>query len=182
MKPGLILIDFQNDYFGGGKMELFDMERAADNAKKLLALFRNEALPLFHIQHIATQTAAAFFQPNTMGVEINDSVRPQSDEIVIQKHFPNGFRETGLLENLKNSGVEVIVICGAMSHMCIDATTRAAFDFGFDCIVIEDACATRNLQYKGETIEARNVHGAFMAALSARYAKVVSVNEYIEGI
>jgi nicotinamidase-related amidase len=180
MKPGLILIDIQNDYFAGGKMELFNMERAADNAKKLLATFRKTNLPLFHIQHISAQPNAVFFQPNTAGVEINKSVLPQSDEIVIKKHFPNSFRGTGLLKNLKNSGVEVVVICGAMSHMCIDATTRAAFDFGFDCMVIEDACATRDLQHKGETIEANKVHGAFMSALSARYARVISADEYID--
>jgi nicotinamidase-related amidase len=179
MKHGLILIDIQNDYFAGGNMELFQMDRAAENAKKLLALYRNAGLPLFHIQHISTQPAAAFFLPNTTGVEINESVFPRHDEIVIEKHFPNSFRDTGLLKNLKNSGVESAVICGAMSHMCIDATTRAAFDFGFDCIVIEDACTTRDLRYKGEIIEAGKVHGAFMAALSARYAKVVSADEYI---
>ncbi len=179
MKPGLILVDIQNDYFAGGNMTLFEMDRAADNAKKLLALFRHAKLPLFHIQHIATQPSATFFRPNTAGVEINESVLPRSDEIVIEKHFPNSFRETGLLKNLKHYGVDVAVICGAMSHMCIDATTRAAFDFGFDCIVIEDACASRDLQHKGETIEARKVHGAFMSALSARYAKVISADEYI---
>jgi nicotinamidase-related amidase len=179
MKPGLILIDIQNDYFAGGNMELLDMERAADNAKKLLASFRNATLPLFHIQHISTDPTATFFQPNTAGVEINERVLPQSVEIVIKKHFPNSFRETGLFKNLENSGIEVVVICGAMSHMCIDATTRAAFDFGFDCIVIEDACATRDLHHKGQRIEASKVHGAFMSALSARYAKVISAEEYL---
>ena len=180
MKPGLILIDIQNDYFAGGNMELSGMQRAAGNAKRLLVSFRDAKLPLFHIQHIATQPAATFFQPNTTGVEINENVFPQSGEIVIKKHFPNSFRETGLLENLKNSRVEVVVICGAMSHMCIDATTRAAFDLGFNCIVIEDACATRDLQHKGESIEASKVHGAFMSALSAIYARVISADEYLD--
>jgi nicotinamidase-related amidase len=179
MKPGLILIDIQNDYFAGGNMELFDMERAADNAKKLLASFRNAKLPLFHIQHISTRPGATFFKPDTTGVEINERVLPQSDESVVQKHFPNSFRETGLFELLENSGVETVVICGAMSHMCIDATVRAAFDLGFNCIVIEDACATRDLQHKGEKIEAGKVHGAFMSALSALYARVISADEYI---
>jgi nicotinamidase-related amidase len=180
MKPGLILIDIQNDYFTGGNMELSGMQRAADNAKKLLASFRGTKLPLFHIQHIATQPTATFFQPDTTGVEINERVLPQFDEMVIKKHFPNSFRETGLFNSLKNSGVETVVICGAMSHMCIDATTRAAFDLGFNCIVIEDACATRDLRHKGERIEASKVHGAFMSALSVIYARVVSADEYLD--
>lgn len=178
MKPGLILIDIQNDYFVGGNMELSHMERAADQATKLLSFFRDANLPLFHIQHIATSSTATFFKPNTTGVEINECVLPQHEEIVIKKQFPNSFRDTDLLMNLKRSKVNDLVICGAMSHMCIDATTRAAFDLGFNCIVIEDACATRDLQYKGVTIEAGQVHGAFMAALSALYAKVISVDAY----
>ncbi len=182
MKSALILIDIQNDYFIGGNLELNHMEPAANQAKKLLTLFRNANLPLFHIQHISTLPTATFFKPNTSGVEINERVLPQPNEIVIIKHFPNSFRNTDLFMNLKMSEVDNVVICGAMSHMCIDATTRAAFDFGFNCIVIEDACATRDLWHKGVKIEAGQVHGAFMAALSARYGKVISVDEYIERI
>lgn len=53
--------------------------------------------------------------PNTKGAEIHESVAPQPDGIVIVKHFPNSFRETSLLEYLKDSEVEEVVICGAMS-------------------------------------------------------------------
>ena len=180
MKPGLILIDIQNDYFTDGNLELYQMEPAADQAKKILNFFRNANLPLFHIQHISTLPSATFFKPNTDGVEINERVFPQPNEIVIQKNFPNSFRDTDLLLNLKKAEVDDVVICGAMSHMCIDATTRAAFDLGFNCIVIEDACAIRDLQFKDITIEARQVHVAFMAALSARYAKVISVDKCID--
>jgi nicotinamidase-related amidase len=179
MKKGLLLIDIQNDYFPGGNMELVGMDQAAHNAGLLLQAFRSTQLPVFHIQHIAKRPGATFFLPNTEGVEIHKSVAPQSEEAVIEKHFPNSFRDTDLLSILKRSEVEDVIICGAMSHMCVDATTRAAFDFGFRCTVIEDACATRNLEHKGVKVEARKVHAAFMAALAAPYAKVISANELI---
>ena len=98
---------------------------------------------------------------------------PAPGEPVITKHFPNSFGRRNLLDRLRNDGVEQLVIAGAMSHMCIDATTRAAFDLGFRCIVVEDACATRDLEFKGEKIKARDVHGAFMAALKMVYAEVL---------
>ncbi|BDA71779.1 isochorismatase [Calothrix sp. PCC 7716] len=178
VKQGLILVDIQNDYFPGGSLELFGVEQAAKNAQELLQKFQDKQSPIFHIQHISKQPGATIFLPNTKGCEIHESVAPQPDEIVIVKHFPNSFRETHLLEYLKNSEVEEVVICGAMSHMCIDATTRAAFDFGFHCTVIEDACATRNLEYKGKTVKAPEVHAAFMAALAMGYAKVISNDEF----
>lgn len=178
MKQGLILIDIQNDYFPGGKMELVGMEKAAKNTKKLLDKFRKAELPIFHVQHISMREGARFFLPGTEGVNLHESVAPLPGEAVLQKHFPNSFRDTSLLHHLNDAHIEEAVICGAMSHMCVDATTRAAFDFGFSCVVIEDACATTDLRHKGKIVEAENVHAAFMAALAGLYAKVVPLNDF----
>jgi len=109
-------------------------------------------------------------------------VAPHENEIVVQKNFPNSFRGTTLLEMLKAETIGSLVICGAMSHMCIDATTRAAFDLGFNCVVAEDACATRDLVFKSTTIKASDVHASFMAALSDPYADVISTQEIIESM
>lgn len=177
MDACLLLVDLQNDYFVGGNMELANIEQAAGNAQRLLEHFRGMNLPIIHIQHISARAGATFFLPNTRGVEINKMVSPLEGETVIKKNYPNSFRETGLLELLKKTEKESVVICGAMSHMCIDATTRAAFDFGFSCIVVEDACATRDLVFKGKKIEASAVHASFMAALSVLYAQVRTTQE-----
>ena len=178
MKTALILVDIQNDYFAGARMELVGISEAGQKAAELLAVFRDSNWPTFHIQHISARKGATFFLPDTEGAAIHDCIKPHSDEQVIQKFYPNSFRETDLLDELNKSQVEQVVICGAMSHMCIDATTRAAFDFGFKCVVIEDACATRNLEFGGQTFAARQVHGSFMAALGAAYAEVLSLEEF----
>lgn len=182
MSTGLILVDIQSDYFPGGRMELVGMEAAGKNAKQLLALFRKNKWPTFHIQHVAPSEKAPFFRPDTAGAEIHQSVAPEADDKVIQKHFPNSFRETLLTEALKSNDVEQVVICGAMSHMCIDATTRAAADLGFKCTLIHNACATRDLVFGDEKIAAATVHGAFMAALGGAYAKVQNLDEYMTSI
>jgi nicotinamidase-related amidase len=179
MKTALILVDIQNDYFSGGRMELDGMETAGEKAGQLLTLFRDNQLPTFHIQHISSYEGATFFLPDTQGVEIHSAVKPRPDEPVIEKHYPNSFRETPLLDALKSAGVENVVICGAMSHMCIDATTRAAADFGFGCTVVHDACATRNLDFGKKKILAQDVHASFMAALGSAYAKVFSFSEFV---
>jgi nicotinamidase-related amidase len=66
-----------------------------------------------------------------------------------------------------------------MTHMCVDATVRAAFDYGFNVTVVHDACATRDLTFADETIPAAQVNGAFLAALGFVYAKVVSAAEVL---
>ncbi|MGE5499000.1 MAG: cysteine hydrolase family protein [Syntrophothermus sp.] len=177
MKTALLIIDIQNDYFPGGKMELEGAEQAGMNAQRLLSLFRNNSLPLFHIQHFSTKPSATFFIPGTPGVEINECVRPAENELIIKKNFPNSFRDTDLLGELKAAGISDLIITGMMTHMCIDATTRAAFDFRFNCTVVNDACATRALTLGGSAVTADNVHKAFLAALGSVYAKILTTEE-----
>ncbi len=179
MKNCLILVDIQNDYFPGGRMELVGMEKAAENAQLLLKQFRKENSPIIYIRHISARPGAGFFLPETKGAEINERVAPGEGDTVVIKNFPNSFRNTELLDILKKTDIKNLLICGAMSHMCIDATTRAAFDLGFDCTLAEDACATRDLTFKGKTIKASEVHASFMAALSAPYAKILSTGEIL---
>jgi nicotinamidase-related amidase len=182
MASCLLLVDIQNDYFPGGKMELVGIGEASANARALLDAFRQAKLPVIHVQHISAYPGATFFVPETKGVLINAVVAPQAGERVVTKSFPNSFRDTCLLDTLKEQGTDSLVICGAMSHMCIDATTRAAFDLGFGCTVAEDACATRDLVFKGRIVKAGDVHASFMAALSFPYARVVPTEDIVAGM
>ncbi len=175
----LLLIDIQNDYFPGGKMELEGSVEAGHKAAKILAYFREKGLPRIHVQHISPRPGAAFFLPGTPGIEIHESVKPARDEFILQKHFPNSFRETSLLEHLTARNIDSLVIAGMMTNMCIDATVRAAFDYGFKSIVLSDACANRSLSYKGFEIPAHYVHAAFISSFVPIYAEVLTVDEYL---
>ncbi len=182
MEGCLLVVDLQNDYFSGGKMELSGIGEATQNASRLLTTFREAALPIIHVRHLSTRPDANFFLPDTHGAEIYAAVAPLTDETVIEKNFPNAFLKTDLQKRLNQLGPQPLNICGAMSHMCIDATTRAAADLGFQCTVAEDACATRDLIFKDTSIPAAQVHAAFMAALSSGYARMVTTDEIIEAI
>lgn len=182
MSKCLIMVDLQNDYFSSGIMQLVGIEDAAENARIILTEFRKTKLPVVHIQHISVPPNAFFFLPDTDGVKINERVKPEEGETVVVKNYPNSFRDTPLLEILRNAHIDNLVICGAMSHMCIDATVRAAFDFGFNCIVAEDACATMDLFFNKKLIKASEVHASFMAALSFPYSKVVSTSDILKVI
>jgi nicotinamidase-related amidase len=179
MSSALILIDIQNDYFPGGAMEVVGATAAANQAAKLLAAFRRKALPVIHIQHIATRAGATFFLPDTKGVEIHELVRPQQGEPVFQKHFPNSFRETVLLDYLRKGGIDQLVIAGMMTHMCIDTTVRAAADLGFSCLLAQDACATRALSFNGVEVAAEDVQVSYLAALGGLFAKIAFARDLV---
>ena len=178
-KTALLLIDIQNDYFEGGMNPLEGSLEAGLNAQKLLSHFRKHSLPVIHIRHISNRPGSTFFLPDTEGADIHQCVSPTGGEEIVRKHFPNSFFQTNLLNLLKSKEITNLVICGMMTHMCVDATVRAAKDLEYNSVLIEDACATKDLKFKERTVKATDVQIAFLSALAPFYSTVVSTEEYI---
>lgn len=162
-------------------MELSNPEKAADNAAKVIDWFRkNNKDNIFHVQHIAGSPELGFFLPDTEGAEIHETVLPLENENIIVKNFPNSFLKTDLESKLKEKGVTKVIVLGMMTHMCIDATVRAAVDLGYETTLIEDACATLDLTYEGKTVPAEQVHYAFVRALESMYCNVSSTEDLLK--
>jgi nicotinamidase-related amidase len=173
----LVIIDIQNDYFPGGKMALEGADAAAVHASSVLNGFREQKMPIFHVRHLSTRPGATFFIPGTEGAQIHRKVQPREGETVVEKNFPNSFRSTNLKELLDQNGIKNLVVAGMMTHMCVDASVRQAADLGYKVTLLADACATRAQTFAGETVPARQVHAAFLAALNGFYAKVINAHE-----
>ena len=164
----LLIIDIQDFYFRGGKSELVEPEKAAENAAKLLTAFRKEGLPVIHVRHNS--------EP---GGEIQKLVKPIPGEKIISKNEVNCFVGTELLDFLRSENVKRLVICGMQTHMCVEAATRAAADYGFSCILIKDACATKDLKFDDKIIKAEDVHYSTLSTLR-NYAKIESTKEFLD--
>lgn len=174
----VIAVDIQNDYFEGGKFPLDGMEAAAAKARQVIDAARAKGDLVVHVRHEFADASAPFFHPGSEGAQINAAVPPAEGEPVITKNAVNAFKGTDLKATLDKAGVADVVIVGAMSHMCIDAATRAASDLGYQTTVIHDACATRAQEFGGKVVPADQVHAAMMAALAFGYANVVSADEW----
>ena len=178
-KRAVVVIDIQNDYFPDGKYELVGIEQAAANAARVIETARGQGDRVIHVRHIFPSQDAPFFTPDSEGSEINPVVAPRAGEPVVVKNAPNPFLKTDLKKILDDGGIEEVVVVGAMSHMCIDATARAASDYGYKTTVVQDACATRDLEYGGTTVPAASVHAAMMSALGFAYATVTDTDSYV---
>ena len=165
-KTTLVLIDIQAFYFDTTRAPLLGREEASLQAGKILEHFRKTGQEVVHIKHKG-------------GGEIHEYVRPLPDETVFVKEHVSCFRETPLLEHLQAAGIKRLVIVGMMTHMCVEAATRASDDFGFETILIHDACATRDLTFEDEIIAAKEVHLSTLSTLKA-YATVMSTSEYLD--
>lgn len=181
MKTALLLIDFQKDYFPGGKYPLVDPLEAAQKAYMLLQCFREHRSHggrHVHIQHISERPDARYFIAGDRGADIHDSVAHFEGEPIVYKHEKNAFLHTDLLELLRGWEIERVVIAGMATHMCVDATARAAYDLGFQIIIAGDACATRDLKFGDTLIPADLVQKSFLAALQA-YGRVMKAEEIL---
>ncbi|MBS7009084.1 cysteine hydrolase family protein [Anaerostipes sp.] len=177
MKKALLIIDVQNDYFAGGKCELSHPESALDTVKTLLCSFRKENLPVFYIQHLSDGNTD-FFIPGTSGSHIHKAITPLETEKIIVKHHPNSFYKTNLQSELKKKGITDLVLCGMMTHMCVDTTVRAAKDRGYHVTLISNACTSKDLKWNGVTLPAATVGNVYMASLDKKFADVMTSEQY----
>ena len=176
----LVVIDLQRDYFPGGNFPLPEIERAAARAAALIDLFHRHRLPVVHVRHLEKDPKVGILLEGTTGSEIEPQVAPSGEDLLITKNWPNAFRESTLAKVLHVLGSRQLVFCGAMSNMCVDASVRAAYDLGFHCTVVEDACAASDLEFNGAKIPAAQVHGAFMGALASAYGDVIDLKTFSE--
>jgi nicotinamidase-related amidase len=180
-KTALVVIDLQNEYLPTGKLPLSGLDAAVANAVAAIGHARATGIPVFHVQHVATDPASPIFAPHTPNVDIQPAVAPRDGEPGIVKHPGNAFRATDFKEKLDAAGVEALVIAGAMSHMCVEACARAAADLDYAVTVLHDACATLDLEFGGVTTPAGQVHAAAMASLEFGYATVRSTRDWLAG-
>ena len=165
----LLLIDIQDFYFPGGRSEPIEPEAASLNAQRLLQKFREKQLLVVHVRHNAQQ-----------GAEIHTNVRPVGGEKVVSKDHVNCFKDTDLLEYLRKHKVKKLVICGMMTHMCLEAAVRAAHDYDFDTTLIHDACATRALTFGDREVSAKDVHSSTLSSLNRYYASVLDTHTFLK--
>ena len=134
-------------------------------------------MPVFHVKHLFRLNLDEEVKEELL--KIHKSVEPLDGEAVIEKHYPSSFLGTTLHTHLEAANIKKLVIVGMMSHMCIDTTTRAARDYDYEVIVLEDACTTKDLLTKKGIVTASVVHDVYMASLNGTFAKVMTVDEFI---
>ncbi|HVY53220.1 MAG TPA: cysteine hydrolase family protein [Gammaproteobacteria bacterium] len=182
MKTALLLVEIQNDYFPNGRMCIEKSTYVAAKAKQILQAYRAREWPVIHVQQISTRPNDTYFLPCTKGAEFHPDLQPTKGEIIVKKHYPNSFRDTNLLNVLNKNHINHLTICGMMTHNAIDATTKAAYDNGFMCTVLHDACATKDIHFNDSIIPAHNVQNSFLAALEPIYASVLSSDSFLQMI
>lgn len=143
----LLIIDAQNEMFDQST-PVHESEKLLENLKSLIEKARSANVPVIYIQH-----NDAGLVKGTDFWQIHQSISPEAGDAVVQKWSPDSFHETTLLEELKNKGIQKLVIAGNQTEYCVDATTRSASKHGFDVTLAKDAHGT----WDSESLSAQQI-------------------------
>jgi Amidases related to nicotinamidase len=181
LKRALLVIDVQNEYFTGNMPVTYpawsfnNILRAVDaaNSKGILVVF---------IQHTAPQAGAKSFVKGSEGWELHRVLLNRKHACVIQKNLPGSFTGTGLENYLGINDIDTVTICGYMSHMCCDTTSRQAVHLGFSVEFLSDATGTLNLSNYAGRVTAKELHTAVLVTQAARFSKVISTDDWVHSL
>jgi len=177
-KTALIVIDVQagfNDPRWGAR----NNPEAEANIARLLAAFRAQGRPVIHVQHDSAAPDGAF-RPGTPGHRPKPEATPRDREPVHHKSVNSAFIGTTLERDLRNAGIEGLVITGLTTNHCVSTTTRMAGNFGFDTYIVADATATfERLGMDGAMRPAEEVHASALSDLRDEFASVVDTDTVI---
>lgn len=159
MNTCLLIIDMQYDFLEESS-PLFIKEGPAiiSNLKELLALFREQNLPVVFVKRLHRRDASdvdkpriqlfirsgGFLLEGSHGAEIVSELKPLPDEIIITKKRWSAFFQTELDLLLRRKGIDNLIIGGVQTPNCIRATTTDAISLDYDVIVLTDGTASNS--------------------------------------
>ena len=112
---------------------------------------------------------ALLFPQGTFEHGILEEVKPKAGELVINKTSSGAFNSTAIDQTLRNTGIDSLVITGVATHACVETTARDAADRGYNCVLVDDACAAFTEDY----------HYATLRVFSMHFGKVQTTKEII---
>ncbi|HEY1942931.1 MAG TPA: cysteine hydrolase family protein [Roseiarcus sp.] len=136
----------------------------------LIAAWRKEALPIVHVRHDSIEPGSPY-APGSPGHAFKPEAQPLDGEIVIGKRAHSAFVGTSLEETLDRLGATTLVLCGALTHNSLEATTRHAGDLGYRAFIVADACWAVEVRVGHRIVAADDVHALSLAHLDGEYAR-----------
>jgi len=196
LKPGrtaLLVVDMQRAFLDAGQaMEVPPARDAVPRIQELLSIFREKALPVvfteftyspaapllvgeLHPEHrpAAPGAPTGFGHPSSSCLAGQDNVHviaelaPRADELVVSKHYYDGFNGSVLDGALRARGVTTLVVTGTMTDICVLATVVGGFNREYRMVVVEDAVATLSPEIQRATLD----------IIRRAYARVVLAKE-----
>jgi nicotinamidase-related amidase len=137
MGTALLVIDMQKMFYKG-KTKGY-MDNAVENIMRKIDKCRKSNQILIWIQH--SRKTGKLKKGNTE-YEIIESLRPNDDEVKIEKTFSNSFIKTKLKDILDENKIDRLILCGYKAEACVLHTFLGAKKLGYDVSVVKNGTAS----------------------------------------
>ena len=144
MKPALLIIDIQNEFFHLNQACSDSLKSAIECINAAVDLFRKKNLPIVVIQH---KSEGQGLVPGKSGFDVPESVKVGSQDLRVVKTYGNSFTKTELAEKLRELGVDTVIVTGFCAEFCVLSTYRGAQDFDFTSIILKGSLASDNAEH-----------------------------------
>jgi nicotinamidase-related amidase len=137
----LLIVDLQVAMFESeSDPPIHDAHGLLQRAGDLIARARAAGVPVIYVRHDGGPGDP--LEAGRPGWDIHPVLEPAASETIIEKRAPDSFHETDLGEVLAEGGIEKLIIAGAQTDYCINATCRRAAALGFDTTLVADTHST----------------------------------------
>lgn len=176
-RTALLVIDFQNEYFAGGRMPIPDGPSALAQTRRLIDFADRGKIRVIHVQHVLPAAAPLFAQGGDTAM-FHPAMQPRPGEPVVRKDAVSVFagRSADTIEQvLKQGGTDTLIIAGLQTHACVAGAARDAAARGYRVIVASDASASRDLALRdGSRIGHAQLHASALAEIEDTFGDVMS--------
>lgn len=143
MKPALLVIDVQKEFFKSDPQTVQSLRDAIEYINAAIALFRAKNLPVICIQHVDEKEDLV---PGKAGFELPEELNILPSDACIYKTYSNAFNKTSLLSKLNELQVDTVIITGFCAEYCVLSTYQGATDLDLTPILLRNSLASGSLE------------------------------------
>lgn len=164
-RTALLLVDPYNDFLSEGGKSWPRLKAVAERVdllphlRALVETARAVGVKIIFVPHHRYETgdyehwrhatpyqragaSKRIFEKGTWGGTFHDDFQPQPGDVVASEHWgSSGFANTDLDLQLKQHGIERVILVGMIANTCIEATGRFAMELGYHVTLVKDATA-----------------------------------------
>ena len=139
MNPALLVIDVQKEFFKFSETTAQSLESAIEYINAAIALFRERGLPVVSIQHLDEEEKLV---PGEEGFDLPEELDILPSDLCIHKTYGNAFNKTSLADELRELGVDTVIVTGFCAEYCVLSTCRGAEDVDLTPIILRGSLAS----------------------------------------
>ncbi|MBI3562836.1 MAG: cysteine hydrolase [Gammaproteobacteria bacterium] len=177
MKRALLVIDVQNEYFTG-RLPVTYPPGSFTNILQVIDTALEKAIAVIVIQHTAIDETSVLFRKHSSEWKLHADIEQRRPDVLIEKHWPDCFKDTNLEAWLRQRGIDTLTLCGYMTQNCCDTTARQAFHRGYKVEFLSDATGTLAISNPAGTVSAEELQRAILVT-QVRFSHVMSTTQWL---